>query len=599
MKKGTVKWELPDAEVKYSVEGDLAGASGLRENCVVVLTEEKIMLCDRTNKEVLEKMEMEEIVGVDTYSKQNCAILEGYDKYLCFRTRYPAGFEGLLEVFSECYQKFAVRKHDSITYHAIRKKIGSNAYHALHHIAPPAAHLPPQRPEPPAGFIYSDCKVTSCHDTPSPHSSLETAAIDAGLRLVTISGKGRSLVADEHIPQGTVIWREAPLVVWQAGSEMEAAKEIFLDPPVAELVGILQTHTTQPIVVPNPPNPDIQPPPQWFKWWSEVLQINAWGFTAFEEEHRALFLLGSFLNHSCEPNVRYDTKDGREEAGFVALRDIHPAEELVVSYSHHLSTAMRYEEMKHDRRFTCKCPRCADTDWARGRRCTDCPHGVTYPTGTEDEAWKCTACRSLTAPDKGDEKWITLLVETHIDLEDIPESHLVADVLFAIQVLGPKHWTVMALSEHLLAIPERGTIPSTGYTYLARIVLNWALQVYPSLLLTRPNVTQALSNGIAKLQASDSSTFVIISIAKHLYPVLKTFKGEKDNDTMGMKAVSELYPTASDELLGFAWESCMGTAEDGSMKALTGESDEVREAVLKRIELLHSSMKERVDAYEM
>lgn len=72
----------------------------------------------------------------------------------------------------------------------------------------------------------------------------------------------------------------------------------------------------------------------------------------------AMYMLASFYNHSCEPNVNIVWKDNAE-GKIVALRDIESEEELRLCY---LDASMSYEARQkilyEGYGFHCDCPRC-------------------------------------------------------------------------------------------------------------------------------------------------------------------------------------------------------------------------------------------------
>ncbi|KAI8361590.1 hypothetical protein B0O80DRAFT_163478 [Mortierella sp. GBAus27b] len=64
-----------------------------------------------------------------------------------------------------------------------------------------------------------------------------------------------------------------------------------------------------------------------------------------------------FMNHSCVPNCVYTFKGSRIECR--VIRDIHPGEELTVSYVDQIGTTReRQEQLKSRYHFTCDCPLC-------------------------------------------------------------------------------------------------------------------------------------------------------------------------------------------------------------------------------------------------
>lgn len=75
----------------------------------------------------------------------------------------------------------------------------------------------------------------------------------------------------------------------------------------------------------------------------------------------ATYLLGSLLNHSCEPNVEPVFRRQDATVSFVATRDIDKGEPLFVSYlDETLPFAQRQEHLLFSYGFKCRCFKCAE-----------------------------------------------------------------------------------------------------------------------------------------------------------------------------------------------------------------------------------------------
>eukprot|EP00759_Apiculatamorpha_spiralis_P026016 PhF_6_TR29214/c0_g1_i2/m.42745/K11426/SMYD; SET and MYND domain-containing protein len=88
-----------------------------------------------------------------------------------------------------------------------------------------------------------------------------------------------------------------------------------------------------------------------------AVQVNAF---KWKPSHSGLVLFqdGSFLNHSCNPNVRLDWTSLSIEGSvkFMAIKDIQVGEELCVSYvAEDLSHEKKVEALKKQFRFSCAC----------------------------------------------------------------------------------------------------------------------------------------------------------------------------------------------------------------------------------------------------
>eukprot|EP00026_Physarum_polycephalum_P003924 Phypoly_transcript_03941.p1 GENE.Phypoly_transcript_03941~~Phypoly_transcript_03941.p1 ORF type:complete len:438 (+),score=59.35 Phypoly_transcript_03941:819-2132(+) len=74
---------------------------------------------------------------------------------------------------------------------------------------------------------------------------------------------------------------------------------------------------------------------------------------------RCLFILGSFFNHSCEPNCEWKVQAGTHKVNFVASKKIKKGEEICISYiDHTLPKSERLKLLRDKYRFDCCCPKC-------------------------------------------------------------------------------------------------------------------------------------------------------------------------------------------------------------------------------------------------
>eukprot|EP00929_Paragymnodinium_shiwhaense_P108232 TRINITY_DN74557_c0_g1_i1.p2 TRINITY_DN74557_c0_g1~~TRINITY_DN74557_c0_g1_i1.p2 ORF type:complete len:406 (-),score=133.72 TRINITY_DN74557_c0_g1_i1:139-1356(-) len=97
-------------------------------------------------------------------------------------------------------------------------------------------------------------------------------------------------------------------------------------------------------------------------------QANSHDFPALggasPNDNSALFRWASKINHSCEPNCKWELDSGTGKMVVKALKDIPKGEELSCSYFGDgqefmgLDIATRRKRIKAMRYFTCECPRC-------------------------------------------------------------------------------------------------------------------------------------------------------------------------------------------------------------------------------------------------
>ncbi|ORY23564.1 hypothetical protein BCR39DRAFT_348737, partial [Naematelia encephala] len=118
------------------------------------------------------------------------------------------------------------------------------------------------------------------------------------------------------------------------------------------------------------------------RWFSFESFKKLWGLASInQEESGGLYILHSHLNHSCDPNVSCRNLPrtfvppttlptelpGRNPPGvrgtnkltLLARRNIHPGDELTISYVDTASPrTQRRSELRESYGFWCTCPRC-------------------------------------------------------------------------------------------------------------------------------------------------------------------------------------------------------------------------------------------------
>ena len=72
-----------------------------------------------------------------------------------------------------------------------------------------------------------------------------------------------------------------------------------------------------------------------------------------------LFSIASLLNHSCLPNVTYNSPLlSSKNIQFIALKTIEKGDELTISYFEHEDVTKRRNHLYNNYYFKCNCPRC-------------------------------------------------------------------------------------------------------------------------------------------------------------------------------------------------------------------------------------------------
>ena len=621
---------LRDGEVILSWrDGAVVCRDGLRARSAVVCTDDRVCVCDTRTTLPYDQLELGHVTAAEYFAPNALFVLSSGDtKRLLVRTSVEAARATVAAAAQHIPLMLAVRAEHVAAHEAgallaaLPSPAAAAAACTEAAAALPRLYAAAARPPPPPTLAFVCGKTVPCPRDVALGGSAEERELaqtlgDAEVRLADLSawGRGRGLLATRAYAPGDVVWAEEPLVSWQSGEEMEVAEEVFQaeGKRVARLVGLLQAHEAGPVVVPDETPAGGKPPGEWYRRWAEVLQANCWGYTPFEEDCRALLLLGSLVNHSCLPNVRYDTKDGRAAAVFRAVAPIQPGDELTATYTQMLPTLQRQEELRKDRRFTCTCEKCAGPDAARSIACpTASCRGAVVPRSAADgdtAGWLCGACggtfgAAAMASAVKAEAWVSLLAATHaaVELTDV-SAHLAAALAFAARHLGARHWTVVFLAEHTLCVDTQGDLSADACELLVRLVLNWTREVDPTALRVRPTVAQALGNAVGKLQASTTSSVAIISLARVLAPAFATLRGTSDADAQGMRTVSELSPGAVDALAGVDWHGFRGGAggpdDSAAFRTLVSSGADFAGRVTDRLRVLEDAYERGIDAYDV
>eukprot|EP01063_Lacrimia_lanifica_P001531 TRINITY_DN10775_c0_g2_i1.p1 TRINITY_DN10775_c0_g2~~TRINITY_DN10775_c0_g2_i1.p1 ORF type:complete len:660 (+),score=208.18 TRINITY_DN10775_c0_g2_i1:46-1980(+) len=631
-------WLRPAETVKYACPCSAVGTDGIRRGCVALAVDDRFCVVDAAKPgKLLDSLEHGFITNMYYFCDEEAWVLDLCDRMLALKL--PRSVAEAFVRTTVIYEPSEMQIHPTVAVRSqakrdVVKQLGMSGFLGLLWKEP--ARNPytakVQGPLIPPGAAVIGAKTrleVGDVDLSELPDVVQSMLEESDLRLVRAEGRGRTLLAGRAFKAGEVAWQEQPFLCWPAGCEAETGAEMWRDPSHIghRVFNFLQAHDSPPVALPTAPVPEeVNPPPEFCKRWQDVLNVNCWGFNHEEGDCRALFAVGSMFNHSCEPNVRYDTRAGQPYAVFRTLRDVPEGEELLVAYTTHLSLPRRYDELLCPRRFRCMCPRCVNADVARTRRC---PRGVRCrglaaptlikPGRPEDGAmWGCDSCSDTfaerydsvaTTPAHAEaeeldgdlELWVIRLVETHMtacDLND-PPAALIAALIFAAESLSLAHYTVVALAISVLNRDQAEEYTSECYVLLARVVLNWCLQICPGSILHHSDAVQALSNAIAKLQALDESagTLPMISVAHHLVGPFTIFRGAGDKDAVGMRTVSSLRPNAWDALLGFDWRCASGDT-DALLQPLRGKapfSDRVQD----RLDRIRKGWQDKSDPYEM
>ena len=193
--------------------------------------------------------------------------------------------------------------------------------------------------------------------------------------IVHTADKGRSVIARQHIPAGTIILKERPIIV--AEDVYDALYSLYASEDSDDIDQREQREAFEALV---PTKIDKNVPAyadlvadmatlptymrEFFEMWKpERLRLlvakfhrNAFTYTS---PPCAILTQGTLLNHSCCNNVDFHV-DGRGTFVFETNRDVHAGEELCDRYIEvNLSVKKRLKMLYDQYGFVCRCARCS------------------------------------------------------------------------------------------------------------------------------------------------------------------------------------------------------------------------------------------------
>ena len=285
------------------------------------------------------------------------------------------------------------------------------------------------------------------------------------LALEQRQGRGNCVIAMEKVRRGTVLFRETPWLrmptLRNGGVSMAAvarlAREVREDNERCSLFDALhdgglcrsEFMDRADMAAEEAARSVVPLDGAWLKRFWRVWNLNA--FT-FHGTNMALFLGGSMFNHSCHPNAIYQTISHMPDATFRAIQDLEVGDEVTVDYTttQDPSCEARHRQLFEEKLFVCACNRCLQPDWPRSICCRS--SGCTGTVAPPD--WHCWECRKSfqdTDMPLQAESWIKALVLDHdVRHSQYTHEHFVATLLLALDVLGPRHWTVKFMACLLL-----------------------------------------------------------------------------------------------------------------------------------------------------
>ncbi|KAK3070322.1 hypothetical protein LTR53_010673 [Teratosphaeriaceae sp. CCFEE 6253] len=196
-------------------------------------------------------------------------------------------------------------------------------------------------------------------------------------------GKGLGLFAIDHVPIGTCIVAEAPLVqisenslylAWGSYCRLSNPQKTSFDAlHLYKPEHLNLEHTSRSCLIDyNDQSLDAEDIEELVQ--DQVRVMGIFACNNFRcRKGLAVFDTTSRINHSCVPNVHHSFNPTLQKETVYAIRDIQPGEELCTTYLggpgvYHIR-AQRIETLRTNYGFTCTCPACSDvTRQSDGRR---------------------------------------------------------------------------------------------------------------------------------------------------------------------------------------------------------------------------------------
>lgn len=224
--------------------------------------------------------------------------------------------------------------------------------------------------------------------------------------LETRTDLGQVIVATKDIAVGTTIFREKPILVYEAEDMREmVSKFTTLDSKSRDAV--LNMHRPLNLSSGSIFNSvmiarELSLDPALVQKLIGIDACHSHDYHGSEQEiyfhaQTALFLFCSKRTHSCNPNtvLEISRSDGRMECK--VLRPIQSGDVITYALIGQLlrfPTHIKRKEFFKDRGILCRCPQCLGPDYARPVHCKNCKGGVLLCSNPENDLpiWSCTAC---------------------------------------------------------------------------------------------------------------------------------------------------------------------------------------------------------------
>ncbi len=159
----------------------------------------------------------------------------------------------------------------------------------------------------------------------------------------------------------------------------------------------------------------------------------------------ALYLFGSKVQHSCNPNATYSSKTSDGALEYKVVRPIKAGDEVSFSYIgdlFHTPTFLRREKLNREKDFFCTCDRCCGPDYCRIAKCPECGELAPTQSSLFSGMWKCvTGCTPSLVNETIERNYNDHLINMKSKMSaETPTQQLYELIIGATMELSPTHF---------------------------------------------------------------------------------------------------------------------------------------------------------------
>eukprot|EP00756_Hemistasia_phaeocysticola_P049273 Hpha_TRINITY_DN23725_c0_g1::TRINITY_DN23725_c0_g1_i1::g.93272::m.93272 len=257
--------------------------------------------------------------------------------------------------------------------------------------------------------------------------------------------RGRGVFAARDIAAGEALWYEPPIAWLESGDDQRGRVKEWMQTASREAKqGVEDLARTGEL--------------------TEEIVFDLFNSHCFQfHGKRALFAASCLMNHSCAPNIVYQTY--ADACCVRAAIDLKAGDEILFTYArrmHGWGTNWRRKQLHSEKGFLCSCSLCSAKDLSRALPCRvegcsgfRCPLPPAAGSEGEDEEWVCDKCGEKAGLDETirNEEGMSGAVAMRLYLSAQPSIESIA-VCYggALKSVGGRHWSVAMLATAVLPL---------------------------------------------------------------------------------------------------------------------------------------------------